>query len=192
VPSFTNEVKIGISDIKTNMTYLEPLATDGFNHRINFDGFLTYNTYKDTKECYSYCQTFTSGLIEAIRVYDLDESKDNKYFTIVGEEKEVILSTLRYFKALAQFKIQGLVWVCISVMGAKGVNLFREQINTWNKATPIDRDVLLLPEIPIEDYSIYSDFKSLAREFRHAFNSVWNAGGFAGSPNYDEKGDFKG
>jgi hypothetical protein len=52
---------------------------------------------------------------------------------------------------------------------------------------PIDRDIVIVPPIWVEDFDA-----DVATSLRPAFDSVWRASGFAGSPNYDNNGRWVG
>ncbi|MFH1622565.1 MAG: ATP-binding protein, partial [Candidatus Omnitrophota bacterium] len=51
---------------------------------------------------------------------------------------------------------------------------------------PIDRDILLLPEVIIEDYNAIPE-----QILKPCFDSVWNACGYPASLNYDEQDKWK-
>ncbi len=52
-------------------------------------------------------------------------------------------------------------------------------------AAPIDRPVLVLPDVLIEDYTV-----NVPTALRPIFDAVWNATGFDRSFNYDEAGNW--
>lgn len=51
--------------------------------------------------------------------------------------------------------------------------------------SPIDRDVLLVPEVVVEDFNVASD-----QVMKPIFDAVWNAAGWPGSHNYDNAGNW--
>ena len=53
-------------------------------------------------------------------------------------------------------------------------------------AKAVDRDVLLVPEALVEDLGARTE--DIARPL---IDAVWNATGYAKSPNFDEKGEWK-
>ena len=53
-------------------------------------------------------------------------------------------------------------------------------------AAPIDRDVLLLPELELRDYEIGRSDTYL----KPLVDMIWNAGGDARCPNYNEKDQY--
>jgi hypothetical protein len=58
--------------------------------------------------------------------------------------------------------------------------------STSRNAVLIDRDILLLPEVIIENYT-----DKVENILKPIFDTVWNACGFNGSSNYDEDGEWK-
>ena len=61
-----------------------------------------------------------------------------------------------------------------------GYHYFENSINT------IDRDILILPEATIDKYDI-----PISQILKPCFDSMWNAGNFPGSPNYNEHGQWR-
>ena len=51
--------------------------------------------------------------------------------------------------------------------------------------TTIDRDVLILPDILVDDYNT-----PIPSVLRPAFDALWQAAGFARSMNYDQQGQW--
>ena len=62
-------------------------------------------------------------------------------------------------------------------------------INTWrydiDEVHTIDRDILLLPEIILENYDIKAE-----KILKPCFDSIWNACGFSGSFYYNDEGEW--
>ncbi len=50
---------------------------------------------------------------------------------------------------------------------------------------PIDRDVLLLPEVIIENYD-----EKASKILKFCFDALWNAFGYPKSENYSESGEW--
>lgn len=55
-----------------------------------------------------------------------------------------------------------------------------------DKIFPIDRDIILIPEIIIEDYEF-----NPPQLFKPTIDSIWNACGFERSFNYIKDGEWK-
>lgn len=50
---------------------------------------------------------------------------------------------------------------------------------------PIEKDVLLLPEVLIENFE-----QNLAKTIKPVFDAIWNATGWSGSIHYDQDGNW--
>ena len=82
------------------------------------------------------------------------------------------------------------ILIMLSMAGVRGARL---GIEAWRVRKPpagIDRDVLFVPEVLVEEYDAVSDHKEAARTLRPIFDAVWNACGFARSFNYDDRGNW--
>lgn len=62
--------------------------------------------------------------------------------------------------------------------------------SAYQQGSPIDRDILLLPDVIIDDFNSVLGFKEVAKILRPIFDAVWNACGLARSLNYDEQGNW--
>jgi hypothetical protein len=83
--------------------------------------------------------------------------------------------------------------VAISLLGVKGYAvepsggpqgfLFPELAQRFDSS--IGSDTLLLPEVVLESYAT-----DVQRVLRPAFDVLWNASGYDGSPSYDNQGNW--
>jgi hypothetical protein len=73
----------------------------------------------------------------------------------------------------------------VSFLGVKGYWIKPD--NFGAEGHPIDRDVLLLPEVLLDSYEV--DFAAVMRP---VFDAVWNAAGWQYSVNYDDDGRWRG
>lgn len=81
------------------------------------------------------------------------------------------------------------VLVMLTLIGVRG---YRMTVSApdFEAGVPIDRDDLVVPEIPFEGYE--TDPQAVAARMRPAFDAVWNACGFPRSPNYGPDGLWQG
>jgi hypothetical protein len=77
------------------------------------------------------------------------------------------------------------IFVMVSLLDVKGYSLGIKHDPRATTINPIDRKVLLLPEIIVEEYK-----NNTAALLRPAFGAVWQASGFLRSGNYDENGNW--
>ena len=61
-------------------------------------------------------------------------------------------------------------------------------VSAYDHTFPFDRDVLILPEMRID--SMQPTVQDVASAMRPAFDILWQAAGYARSPNYDAAGNW--
>jgi len=74
----------------------------------------------------------------------------------------------------------------LSLLGVKGYEMAKPPNYFSFRSTAIDRDDLLMPEAIVESFD--ADVISVLKPL---FDSVWQASGWQGSPNFDDKGARK-
>jgi hypothetical protein len=169
-------------------TGLPPLAAGGWNHRHNLDGFVTFTGSRRTAgESDSYCQLFRTGAVEAVWADLVRERDGQRLIPSVAYERYVLEGLMRYLPVLREFSVPLPLAVVLSMTGVKGAELTADRFSSFNDPTPIDRDVLLLPEVIVEDSNA-----NIPRVMRPVFDAVWNAAGYERSFNYDDAGEWKG
>ena len=154
----------------------------GFNwYRFNFDGFLTFSKVKDRLG--GYLKIFRNGIVEAVDSTLLDREQ---IIPSIAYEKEIIDSVGRYLKLQALFGIDLPIVVAMTLTDVLGytMGVSRERFLNTDKA-PIDRQNLVIPEIPILEYTT-----EVAKLLRPCFDAIWNAAGWPGSINYDQDGNW--
>jgi hypothetical protein len=57
--------------------------------------------------------------------------------------------------------------------------------SAFDVGAPIDRDLLILPETMVQDFST-----PIEKILKPMFDLVWNASGFSGSKNFDGRGNW--
>ena len=83
------------------------------------------------------------------------------------------------------------IFIFLTLIGVKGYSMpFSKK---YGRGNLIDRYVLLLPEVVVENYSSVEDRDYIAKNvIRPIFDSIWNACGFPCSLNYDGEGNWVG
>ncbi|MCA9406905.1 MAG: ATP-binding protein [Candidatus Omnitrophica bacterium] len=161
----------------------------GWSGRYNFDGYLTFTGTPENK-FRSYTQFFRNGIIEAvdshiIRSRTTQEQTTEKLIPSSGFEEELIHSLYRYMKFQESYKIELPIIVFVTLIGVKGYKMALRH-NPWHDELPaIDKDLLNLPEVMIENYETKSEHILLP-----CINAVWNACGFEKSHNFDENNNW--
>lgn len=183
VDSFSDPHRIPVSALTGMPVEFAPMGVMGYNPRINLDGFLTHSGCdRDDPRGpeRSYCQVFRSGRVEALVCGLVRDIEGRPLVASIWYEKELLEATARYMRALDRLGVQPPLIILATFLGVRGAVL------TANHALhPFDRDMLVLPEILIEDPP-----SDLPRAMRPIFDSVWNACGALQSANYDRQGNW--
>ena len=183
--SLTGAQQFHVAEIYTRRQQLEPVAFESTSHRVNFDGVVIFRIDADSPRCDAYVQAFRNGIIEAIETAEFEEANGKKFILSLAFEKNLISATARFLNLQADFGIPPPVFVMISLLGVKGYTM-RTNDPHQSVRTLIDRDVLLLPEIIVEQFD--QEPSSLLRP---VFDAVWQAAGFLRSAYYDANGNWK-
>jgi len=164
-----------------------PMWAGSWDHRINLDGYVTHGgrPYADTGGIErSYCQVLRSGQVEAVSADLVRDVNGRKIIASLAYEKTLLECTARYLKALAAVGVQPPLLIMVAFIGARGATMSVD-IHFGGDLHPIDRDVLVLPDVLIDEPP-----KDLPRAMRPIFDAAWNACGVAQSANYNRDGTW--
>ena len=183
--SFNPAQRYELNKITSYPEKLPPINHNGFTNRHNLDGFLTYSRDEEEKT-YSYVQLFNNGIIEAVEGKYLDPHRYDGRLLIYGTayENKLIESLSIYLSALKELNIELPIFIFLTFVGVRGYFMFvgEKRFNVQGNSG-IDRDILLLPEVIIENYDTAPE-----EVLKPCFDALWNACGFPKSPNYDDAG----
>lgn len=189
--SFSDPTRIAASDLKDRASRFRPIGGPAYDQRFNLDGYLTLGSQIDLKEkqaMRSYCQSFRSGRIEAVRAgFVMNEGGKGDVIPSQWYEEAILDAVASYLSGLEALDIGYPVLVLVALLNLKGVRMAMPDRMWFNDAEPIDRDVLLLPDVLILDPP-----RNLPRVLRPLFDAAWNASGVARSLNFDEQGKWRG
>jgi hypothetical protein len=183
--AFDTPQSIDLSLLMKNDALIWPMHDTGFSKKLNFDGVLSYwpgdHLQSQTKPCRSYVQVFRDGCMEAVTIEIFDASEGQKLFYPTYEgyvEKALNL----HLSLLEKLGIDPPIFVSITLIGAQDYSLAMvDQFGLAKSSSPIGRDVLIIPETPIYEYSsTYYDV------FKESFDRVWQTCGQLGSINYKD------
>jgi Putative DNA-binding domain len=156
--------------------------------RYNFDGFVVYTWDPPETASGGYVQVFRSGTIEAVDSRLLKQRGEKKYIPGTSYEEKLLGALSAYLKALRDFGVEPPIFVMLSFVGVKGYKIATVSAKFSHfEGYEIDRDVLLVPDILIEDYGV-----DVASVLHPAFDAVWRASGWERSMNYDKNGKWVG
>ena len=187
ITSFNPAQRYELNKITSYSEKLKPIAIShfGFRNRHNLDGFLTYSRGKEGKS-YSYTQLFNNGIIEAVegRYLNPRENEGNLLIRGTAYENKLIKSLNMYLSALKELNVELPIFIFLTLVGVRGYfMLIGQGIFENEREYGIDRDILLLPEVIIENYDTTPE-----EVLKPCFDALWNACGFPRSPNYDDAG----
>lgn len=182
IDSVNITIPLNISEIYQHRNHLVPIGMNNWSsHRINFDGVLTFSHYSSPSMCYAYVQAFTSGAIEAVDTYLLEERDGKKIIPHIAFEKAVISALDHYVRFQETLGLNPPLFVLTTLLDVKDYTLDVRH----SSPRPIDRQILLLPDIVVENYT-----EERPTVLRPAFDAVWQAAGFLRSENYDDNGKW--
>lgn len=155
------------------------------SRRYNFDGILIYNG----PTCLSYVQIFKNGIIEAVDAYNIMEHNGKRIIGL-GYEERVVEGLQNYLSLLKDLCVDMPMLVALTLTDVQGYAMDetcqRRQVQAGiEEPRRIVEEKLLVPEIEVSSYE-----EKAEDILRSSFDAVWNAGGFAGSPNYNKSGEW--
>ncbi|HCE46769.1 MAG TPA: hypothetical protein DET40_24745 [Lentisphaeria bacterium] len=189
VASFSSGLRMDVALFKENVVNMPPIGTNGWNDRFNLDGFATYSRGDGNGKMRAYCQIFRTGQIEAVSSETLYEIEKVPHISISAHERDVIDAVSKYLALMRILEIPAPVSIFLAMTGVAGACI-SQGYRHRHAINPVDRDVLSLPDVIVEDYSSIVGHADVAKLLQPVFDAVWNACGYARSYNYDEKGNW--
>ena len=161
--------------------------------RFNIDGLVRYIQWKTPLSPSAYTQIFRNGVIETvdmsllgINAFNVNNFHSNVVPTSFSGERyeRRLLECIKRFIEVQKFLgVDQPFFLMVSLLNVNGYRIGYGQLEYTDV---IDRNNLIIPEIIIEDFDT-----DLAAAIKPIFDTVWNAVGAIGSPNYDTEGKFK-
>ena len=172
-------------DVRKAGELLRPISFSGVARR-NFDGVISEATVGQG-ELVGYAQLFRSGAIEAVDAQVFGDGSGDGRIASTYFERALIEAAERYFALLGGLGVEPPLLVMLSLVGVRGYVLSRRTPGTDYEARPIDRDDLVVPEAVVEEGPEFRR-ADVERLLRPMIDSVWNACGHEGSPNFGDDG----
>ncbi len=179
--------QIDLDTALTSQQLLRPIGGTGFSPHINFDGFS--NLYHGTEgKCWSYTHVFRNGIVEAVKVRVVTDL-DAGYIWIptLDFDRGIFERLPGYLSALQTLGVPPPIILMITLQGVRGARLGIRP-RPIEDLPMIDRDVLELPEVVIDQFGGDLDYQRAARP---AFDALWNTGGFSRSKYFDATGRWQ-
>jgi hypothetical protein len=183
--AFDTPQSIDLSFLMKNNTLIWPMRDTGFSTKLNFDGVLSYfpgdHLPRKTKALSSYVQVFRDGCVEAVTTEFFHDVEGQKVI-FPTYEAYVEKALHNHLRLLRELGIEPPMFVSLAFIGAQDYSVAPS--DKWNRITPgspIAREVLIVPETPIYEYS--STYYDVLRE---SFDRVCQTCGQLGSINYKD------
>jgi hypothetical protein len=167
------------------------LLPEASGYRFNLDGLAMYRNI-DRDKAGLYAQLFRNGIVEVVDVSTLDPWIDGKrVIPSAVFEHETIETCQNTLQFQQQLGINPPLFIFLTLLGVRGYTMAVSQEVTgralrYQYAREIDRDVLLIPEVMVENLPV----DNMPTLLRPMFDATWNAAGWPRSMNYDEKGTW--
>jgi hypothetical protein len=152
---------------------LTPISHSDYSHRVNFEGLLTYSKYDHISLPWAYTQFMKTGVIEAVDKAMLYNEEQDVYADWL--ETELVEKGSKYLSALHDSVITPPIIIRIALLNVKNY-FIKRKIKTF------EQNDLLLPELILEEMPL--DRSDFGTKLKPAFNALWNAAGYEGSPSY--------
>jgi hypothetical protein len=182
--AFTIGNSLDLTNVNNRMLNLTPMGTEGGFQRFNLDGYLTFGGAIKYDETDTYFQLFRNGIAEYVsNIYEIDR----KLIYFAEYERFIMMSVNKMLTVYQSYGVTPPVYLFVSLIGVKNhvISNSRVGIPSFNPRH-IDRDVVTIPEVVINDFSTDIDIT-----LKPAFDAVWNSSGVNKCPNYDENGRWK-
>lgn len=173
-------------EVRDRAEELRPLAGMGYNQHFNLEGFARVSM-ADERVADAYVQAYRTGQLEWVSY--LSWTNEGTPPSVFGDVFECdVLAAVR--DGLATYARLGVVppfAVMATVRAVGGMMLRRARV-----IMPAFRPILLpagdvmLPPVVLEDAEAHPP-----AAFRAAFDMLWQAGGYQGSPNYRDDGSYQ-
>lgn len=187
--AFGSGQQVDVTGLQERQINISPLGATGYNCRYNLDGHLVYEEQKigELNETLSYVQLFRNGIIESVCVDKNLVDENDIDIPITHYERlllEFISTSLLSLKAL---KVEPPYSLMVTMAGAKHRRLHLGNRYLLHRNRFIDRDVLQLPDVLIQD-----ELFEVVKVMRPIFDAIWNAAGWEKCLNYDADGKWNG
>ncbi len=173
-------------DVRTALWEVKPLYGSVNEQWHNFDGKV--GVFLARSGAMSYVQLYRSGIIEAADTRILDDV-DSKRIRPIVLEKDVIVTAASMLSFQKNMGADPPVALMLTMARVSGYRIIVDSIHDNSHGHPIDRDVLVVPEVLLESLDDISE-PDVARLLRPIFDMVWNAAGHPQSRNYDAEGNW--
>jgi hypothetical protein len=195
--SFEGSLSLPIgSSLQQSFRNMQPFAAfSGWNRGFNADGLLwSYLQVEDKLNYGYYTQLFRNGIIEGaenhmIRVTQ-EHNTSQKIVPATFIERKVCENLADVFQDFRTIDITSPMVVSLSLTGVRGYSIYTSNLS-FRASQAITQDTIFFPEVIVEEYSnllgdeLSQSIEMIALKLKPIFDSLWQAFGYAGSPNFN-------
>lgn len=183
--SFRSKLTLDSSSTSEILRRFRVLGDTASANRINLDGILIFDYPNHEGKYDGFTQVFRNGVVEFVTSDVVEETEGRSYFNLVYWDKQILASVKNVIGNYLELGIQPPIWCFLSLVKMKGI--YPGVMHPRRSFLPMDRDVALLSEITIDDFSEqpHSSIKTLLDMLANAF-------GFPRSFSYDQDGNWIG
>jgi hypothetical protein len=177
--AFTTPQLIDVKQLWANHSSVVGVVRGGGTPILNIDGLLLAAPNKPAPR---YAQVFRNGCVEVVAGWSA-EANSSTFLPCPAFETAIIEHVYRGKQLFEHVGVSPPIVVMITLLGIKGWNI----ATGWSGSqTVFDRDPLVIPELIVEKFEgVVQD------EVRPLIDTIWNAAGSVGSPNYDNDGHYR-
>ncbi|MBI1747197.1 MAG: ATP-binding protein [Acidobacteria bacterium] len=185
--AFDPGAKFDLLPLSSDPSKLSPINGSAVHYRHNFDGILSYSQFQSESKAVEYLQIFRNGTIEAVEAYTIKKRLSDKFIPMYELERKLMGAFQRFTTDQKILGVETPIFIMLSLMGVSGY--FIKQCQGYDyELEPIDRDVLLIPEIIVESLELNDIL--VDQVMKPAFDVIWNAAGWPRAMSYDENGKW--
>ena len=176
--------RVDLQVFNTDRTLAAPINDTSYDYRFNLDGYLAFGPRARSGGYAGYVQVFRSGAFEAVDAELFKDPDGSKLIRAQPVENRIINATARYVKTAQTLGVPPPLVLMLTTHGLKG---YAMATNSPSLHNAIDRDVLLLPDVLIEEYNTPAD-----RLLKPILDAFWQSAGFPSCENYNNQGRWDG
>lgn len=179
---------LDLQPLNSDPNLAAPMQNTSYAQRFNLDGFLGYGPRGQDGVWRGYVQVFRSGAFEAVDAGDFSQRDGTKLIPSILVEQRLLNATARYCNASQQLGVPLPLVLMVTIYGFKGFAMATG--SPWQSRygyDTIDRDLLQLPDVLVEDFSTPADIL-----LRPVFDAFWQSAGFPSCEHYNKQGRYDG
>ena len=169
----------------TRPELLEPFYASGWSGAtFNIDGLYSYSPIADRPTCISYLQLLRNGTVETVDCAMIPSPAPYRDgIPSVAFPQQLFAAVGRIMRLYELLEVEPPYTLLVGVLGAMGVELTVDRRLGAGSLRPLDRDVVMLPEVVVDSRTFEPDVA-----LRPMLDALWQSFGASGCGDYDDAG----